>query len=524
MSLKNFENLFKPEEFDESHFILGIDIGDATSAICYFDVNKKTTEIIDISGGYGKTTIPTAMQYSKDNEEWIFGEYALLNQGIDGEIMLSNFVRNLGNDEYIDIGEKTISITEILSLYITELISSCKNINPKAEVVGIVVSIPDYFTENAKKDMALAFKQAGLEKKVIDFLPYRECIFSYEYFNKEVEKENVLMLDFGSRDITGGIYNVESDADEIVANAISYMIDENISSEKVESSLLELFIGYYLENKNISKDEISEQDMGYINSFVYQHKDLIFQKNTLTKPLKLYFNFAFPAFQHSITNEDVASIIDPFKTSLKEFLEKLINNSENVDGKPITFENIDTILCTGGGFEMSWPRMIIEEFFSNSDIKFYKNAKIVAAEGAAILAASKLSVIEEKTFKIYDISHVVGEIGIYITRNKKKKEFFPVVKEGGFWWQEKSTFMVIVNHDINNSFNIELAKRDLEGNIVSLTFLTIKGLPSRPAGTTKLKISFEYTSDKELRIDIIDQGFGELFKASGYQEKYFITL
>lgn len=524
MSWRNFKNLFKHEKFNESQFILGIDIGDATSAISYFDANKKTTEIIDISGGYGKTTIPTAMQYLEDSQEWIFGEYAILNQGIDGETMLTNFIRNLGSDQHIEIENEKMSITDILGIYINELINSCKNINPKAEVVGIVVSTPNYFKEKAKQELINAFHKAGFAKEVIDFIPYRECLFAYQYFNKKVSKENILMLDFGSRGIRGGIYTVKSKSDEISVETLSYMSNEDIGSKKIENVLTELFTSYYQKNKNISKNEISKQDMDCIRSFVYQHKDLVFQKNVLAKPIKLYFNFAFPPFQESVTNEQVANIVSPFKQQLELFLEKLVNSGISTAEPVISFGDIDTVLCTGGGFEMFWPRTVIEDIFPDSNINFYKNSKVIAAEGAAILAAGKLGIIDEKTFKIKDLSQVEEEIGIYITKNKREKQFLPIIKKGSFWWQQNPAYRVIINQSTDKPCNIELIKRDIDGNFTLLTLLELEGLPLRPAGTTRLKMTFDYISHKKLRINIVDDGFGELFEASDYNVEYFIPL
>ena len=522
MSWRNFKSLFKHEKFNESQFILGIDIGDATSAICYFDANKKTTEIIDISGGYGKTTIPTAMQYLEDSQEWIFGEYAILNQGIDGETMITNFFKKLGNNEYLDVNNKKMSVADILGIYIGELINSCKNINPKAEIAGIVVSTPNYFTDEAEQELKKAFEKTGFAKEVIDFLPYRECLLAYHYFNKKVPKENILVLDFGSRELRGGLYSVKSKGEEILVETISYMSDEDIGSKKIENVLTELFTSYYQENKNISRSEISKQDMYHMNSFVYQNKDLIFQRNILAKPIKLYFNFAFPPFQQSINNEEVTNIIDPFKKRLELFLEKLIN--KGMSEIPISFGDVDTVLCTGGGFEMFWPRSVIEDIFPDSNINFYKNSKIIASEGAAMLAAGKLGIIEEKIFKIDDLSKTKDDIGIYITKSKKEKQFLPIIERGSFWKEKKSTCMVIVNQTTDKPFDIEIVKRANDGTLSILTFLELAGLPERPAGTTRLKVSFQYASCKELRVNIVDKGFGELFGASDYSVEYFIPV
>jgi hypothetical protein len=46
-----------------------------------------------------------------------------------------------------------------------------------------------------------------------------------------------------------------------------------------------------------TSQELSKQARDYLKTFVYQHKDLIFQKNQ--RQVRLYFNFAYPPFQQS---------------------------------------------------------------------------------------------------------------------------------------------------------------------------------------------------------------------------------
>lgn len=523
MSWRRFKNLLKYEKFNESQFILGIDIGDATSAICYFDANRKSTEIIDMSGGYGKATKPTVVQYLNESKEWVFGEYAILNQGIYGETMFTNLIQKLENKEYIKINDKSSSVVYVLSLYIMELIHSCKNINPNAEIIGIVVSVPNYIAKETKAELSEAFENAGFKNNIIDFTPQSECILAYHYYNKKIIKENILILDYGSRDVRGGLYNIDNMYNGALIKTLSYMFDKNIGINKIESKLMELFIKYYKENKNIFNNNISKQDLDYLNSFMYQHKDLIFQKNTLCKPIKLYFNFTYPPFQHSMNYEEVNNMIEPFKLGLINFIEKLIDSNMYKSKYPLSLSDIDTILCTGGGFEMFWARSVIEDMFPDSNIKFYKNPKAIVAEGASIIAAGKLGVIDEKIFNIKDIPQEKYDIGIFVLRNKNQ-EFISIMQSNNFWYKQKNTCMVIVNEKISKTVSIDIVKRDFGGKFTVIGSLNLDGLPQRPMGTTKLKLSLEYSSYNELTINVIDCGFGELFKASNFSANYILSI
>ena len=132
-----------PEEqkLNEIYYIIGLDIGNDSSSIAFFNLAEKTPEVIDLSGGYGRPSIPTMMQYIAETKEWVFGEYALLNRGVGTEITLSDLITRLGSHEYVDLDHKPISVVNLLGLFIKEIIGHVKNINPKAEIAGIVAAV-----------------------------------------------------------------------------------------------------------------------------------------------------------------------------------------------------------------------------------------------------------------------------------------------------------------------------------------------------------------------------------------------
>lgn len=522
MSWRNFKNLFKNEQFNESQFILGIDVGNSTSAICYFDTNRKTSEVIDISGGYGKATIPTAVQYLYDTKELLFGEYAILNNLADNSLTLTNIIEKLEYENNIEIDGKLLTITNILGLFIKEIISTCKNINPKAEIVGIVVSTPDYLSEKSKQRLLEAFEEAGFINEIIDFVSYTECIFSYHYFNKKQVKENILLLDFGSRDIRGGIYSINGKGNNVEINTLSYLFDAKISTKKIEDMLVETFTKCY-ENSSGEIKVTSSHKSNLIN-FAYEHKDIIFQKNTSNKPIKLYFNFTFPPFEYSMTSQEVKNFIEPFKKQFINFLEELINSNIGIGKEPMGFSDIDTVLCTGGGFNMFWARSLIEDMFPDGNIIFYKNPKVIAAEGASILAAEKLGIIEEKIINIQGTNQVKQDIGIFILKDKKQ-QFFPLIHRNTFWWQQYPECMIIVNEKTNKPVNIDIIEKGLNGEFNIITSLKLDGiLPCRPVGTLKIKLKLSFISYKELKVSLVDCGFGELYKASDYNVEYIVPV
>lgn len=519
MNWKDFIKEYDKSKPDESKFIVGIDIGNSTSSISYFDYNSMEPEIIDISGGYGKSSIPTAVQYIKDTKEWVFGEYAVLNKGLADEVTFENLIDDLGKKIYYEIDDKPISLIYILSLYIKEIIGNIKNLNPNAEVAGIAASVPSYITEEAKNELLSAFKMAGYEKVLIDFISDRQCLLQKYCYKNNNFSQKVLIVDFGSREIRSGIYKLHKNDSGISAESISSLFDSSISVNKVEERLNALFTQYYCEHTG--EKSLSNQIKSQISSFVYQHKDLFFQK-TGNKIFNLYFNFVYPPFQKRVDKNDVEGLFEPFKDNIKTFFKNVFSKTLEPQNE-MSYDDIDTVICCGGGFEMLWIRKILSIIFPNSNIQIYKNSKGVISDGACIFAASKLGVLSEDSIIIEDKHQLSEDIGLKV-RDFEKEKFIPIIEKNSFWWQKHSEKIFIINKDTNEDIIFKIFKRNENGDIFSVGEILLDNMPKRPKGTTQINVYMNYKTYDQLNIVVKDCGFGELFPKTDYQRTFLINI
>ena len=515
MSLRaNLLNLLKNKELLESQFILGIDLGELASTICYYDAQRKIPEIIDISGGYGRANMPTTLQYTIGSGEWIFGEHAVLNELMGEEISLSNILSKLGSNFHIQIGDEYKPGKYILGRYIRELINGLKNINPKAEVVGIIVSVSDHITDKAKQELSEAFLEAGCAHQVIDFVSHRECALNFHFNARKVSKENLLLVDFGGRELRAGIYEISGAKNSAKANILSYFYDKQLSAGAVDECIKDKFTDIYKENIGIPTANALSQ----IDIFFYQNKDALFQRNINKKGMKLYYNFVHPPFGYIFTKEDANEIIAPFKSGIKAFLADLFKRSS----PELEFGDIATVLCTGGGFEMLWARELIEDLFPDSNIFIHKNPKAVNAYGAAIIAARKLGLQAGKLIEIEDKLQIKKDIGIII-ESDGEKQFFPIIERGSFWWQDSKTLRLTVKDFSGEEFKIKLHERDDKGYMADIGSVSLRDLPP---STDIMQISLElsYVEPKTLKVRIEGKGFGKFSKEDGASGEVRIKL
>lgn len=507
---------------DETKFILGIDIGTRATKIALWNVNRNQPELIDMSGGYGNPSIPTIMQYIPENREWVYGEYALLNKGDFDDITISNIISKLGTKELIDISGKPMNIPSLLSRYIKEIIEMCKNLNPNGEVVGVVAAIPDYFSEEAKEEFKRAFAMAGLDKVLITLMSFRECILRYLYFdNLLTNKEKVLFMDYGGEQIRGGLLEVNpEDKVNVNTESLSFLFDSSLGGKKLDKLLKELFITFYCDETGLLRTQLNEDNIHQIEVFAYQSKGLLFQNYYKRKPTKLYFNFAYPAFQKILSVEQMDKLIEPFAENIKAFILNLLNKT--IYGV-VKKQEIQKVIAVGGGFEMNWMKKLLENEFPDITIEYPKESEGTVAIGACIGAASYLGVIPELMINLEDDHKLTFDIGIKGLFEKQIR-FISLVERNTFWWQKPKSKIFILDLGKDNEMEIPIYKKNEQGETMILHTIKLDNLPRNPSRTLRLKFSFEFKQYDQIEVKVKDCGFGEIIPPSDFSKTFRIQL
>ncbi|NLP45739.1 MAG: Hsp70 family protein [Epulopiscium sp.] len=517
---KMFTSLDKPLE-DESKFILGIDIGNQTSVISYWNVNRHQPEWIDVSGGYGKPSIPTVLQYIPENKEWVYGEYALLNKGFFEDITIHDPIKRLGYGEWIDIAGKPMNFPVLLSRYLQELVDICKNINPNAEIIGMVVATPTYFSELAMEEFYRAFSLAGLDQKLITMLPDRECILHSLYHQRQLEKqETILYLDYGNEAIRSGIFQIQTEKEKIQGEVYSSLFDLSLGLQKFDQKLRQLFIQIYCEHTGELSDQLQSEVLHQIDNLLYQNKAMLLQHYYQGKSMKIYFNFVHPAFQKNIQSQELEFIIAPMKEKLEQFIEDTL--SKTID-KTLTEKDITKIVLSGGGFEMDWVCHRIKEKFPYISIIHSPFSEGQISAGACWAAASYLGLIDPLQIQLEDVHRVPFDIGLKV-KTKRGDQFISFIEKKSFWWQKQPVCSLITQHSKTEELKLFILKRNEKGEESELGEVSLKGLPVRPKGATKLEVCCQMKNPFQIQGIIKDCGFGDFFPATDYVKEFEIQL
>lgn len=504
-------------ETDETKFIIGLDLGDNMSSVSFFNFNTQKPEQIDLSGGYGKAGVPTVVQYINDSNEWVFGEYALLNKPLSNSVTFQNIIANLGKNAVYNIGGENRTHSFILSLFIKYILEAVNNINPNAEIIGIVISVSVRMTEQAEKEFRDAVLMSGYNKVFIGLINSEQALM-YKFlcdlgdeFIKKSESESILLLDFGSSEIRAVVYELSYNHDKINLISVLQTFNESLGIRAVEKSLSETFSEYFKEETQIF--EISESDKKNLEVFTYQHKDVIF-KNKNPNGIKLYFNFCYPPFKKSVTNSEIESIINIYKEKFVSFLKNICDNNLS----------IHRIICGGGGFEMLWALSGVKAFFPNSSVTVYKNPKGVISEGACLIASNTLGLFKGIDFFVADKFSIGYDIGFIVSESKEKKKFFTVVEKNSFEKQTENRRKVFLKGDGEKNIVIEFFKRSDSGEIFIAEKKELSTNVGRKGFINCFEIIFKYSDKSSVDVTVEDLGFGNFFPKTGEIYKFNIKL
>ena len=494
---------------NENNFIIGIDLGNFSSTVSYYDFNQKKLDIIDASGGYGKISIPTVVSYSLDSSDWIFGEYAILNKGFGNDIIFENIVENLGKDFYYFINDEKIKTAFILSKFLLFLLENIKNINPNGKITGIVLSISSIFSEKLIDEINEAFKLAQLDKQLIKIVTDKECLLKKYIFDNKLENDKIFIIDYSNRQLRLYIYEIGKNGNlKCIKTAFKNELGQHKIYNITKDLIIEKFLG------ETGKFHITPQEEKNLDIFAYQHFDYIFQKANISD-VNLYYNFHYPPFKKIITKEEIFNIILYFEQEINLFFNKFFKDINILE------KDIKNLILTGGGIEIDFIHKFIKSRFSLNQ-NFKGNSKRLISDGACIIACQEKGILPKNYIEIEELNKLKNNIGIFINNNFKD-EFFPLIYKNTFILQENKKQIFNLDKLKNLDFNIY---KEENGNYIPIKNIKIN-LPEnlkRDIKTIRFIMEMQFIKENEILFTIEDFGFGDIFPKTDFKKEFLINI
>lgn len=171
------------------------------------------------------------------------------------------------------------------------------------------------------------------------------------------------------------------------------------------------------------------------------------------------------------------------------------------------FENkiISTVYLVGTGFDGGWMKSSLNVLCRGRRAFVGKN---LYSKGACF--AAKARDLEDKWPFIYMGENEMKFNLSLKVKNRGALSFYNIISAGKNWFETKGQCEVI----LSDTTEIDFWKQLPNSREAKIETLELSDLPKRPDRTTRVRITATPIADDKIDIEIMDLGFGELFRSS----------
>lgn len=176
-----------------------------------------------------------------------------------------------------------------------------------------------------------------------------------------------------------------------------------------------------------------------------------------------------------------------------------------------------SVFLTGKGFEKrDWAEEFMKMLCTKRRV-YMESA--VFSKGAAYRAMDCLQPKTSYPFTMLCEGRLKSTVSMNVLH--KGQETSVVVAAAGENWYDKAAAIDVIP-DQQNTVDFVVTPMDMKQR--KLVSIPLEGFPKRPERTTKVRIEVSFLDERTMDVRLKDQGFGELFPASGVQIRQEVML
>jgi len=468
---------------------VGIDLGTTFSAIAH--VNRHGVPEI-LHNAEGDRITPSVVLF--DGDEVIVGNYAKQSAVVYPEQVVEFIKRHIGDaDFYFEYRNENYAPERISSFILAKLKHDAE-LRLGHRIDQAVITVPAYFNDHQRQATLKAGELAGLRVLKLINEP-TAAAFAYGLNNADSDKK-VLVFDLG-----GGTFDVticHIDGRDI--NVIATNGDHQLGGKDWDDALIR-YAAQCFEEKH-GTDPLED-----LAAYHDLRQKCVSAKISLTRRPKvnLFYDYKGKIMRLEVTRAKFEDL-----TSGLMRRAELLTDDVLADSK-LDRNAIDTVLLAGGSTRMPMVRAMLKKMFARAPATDINPDECVAL-GAALTAALEAARLSGEKPDIDIRTHDVTShsLGMVVFRDGKLHNS-RIISRNTRIPCEQTRDNYVTTHDGQTTMDLWLVQGEnedpLECNV--LGHFEFYGIPPRPAGESRLAVTYRYNANGIVEVEAMDLRSGQ---------------
>jgi molecular chaperone DnaK len=468
---------------------VGIDLGTTFSAIAH--VNRHGVPEI-LHNAEGDRITPSVVLF--DGDEVIVGNYAKQSAVVYPEQVVEFIKRHIGDPDFAFEYRNEVYPPERISSFILAKLKHDAELRLGHRIDQAVITVPAYFNDHQRQATLRAGELAGLKVLKLINEP-TAAAFAYGLNNAD-QKKKLLVFDLG-----GGTFDVticQIDGKDIVVNATNG--DHQLGGKDWDDALITWAARCFEEKHGMDPLE----DLAAYHDL---RQKCVSAKISLTRRPKvnLFYDYKGKIMRLEVTREKFEDL-----TSGLMRRAELLTDDVLLDAG-LKREDIDTVLLAGGSTRMPMVRAMLKEHFARAPATDINPDECVAL-GAALTAAIESARLSGETPDVDIRTHDVTShsLGMVVFRDGKLHNS-RIISRNTRIPCEQTRDNYVTTHDGQTTMDLWLVQGEnpdpLECNV--LGHFEFYGIPPRPAGDSRLAVTYRYNANGIVEVEAMDLRSGQ---------------
>lgn len=487
---------------------LGIDLGTSNTVVAYIDDQGKPQVIRNVEGDF---LTPSVVVFPEEDGA-IVGRDAknalMLYPGrsiVDAKRLMGERTEGGQSITCVCIDGKEYSPESGAAMIIRKVIADAKAfLGEDATIRNVVVTVPAYFKDGARKDVKVAGQIAGVDIKRLVNEPTAAAL----NYLREVEGEKtVLVYDVGGGTTDVSIINCSGKRFEVLATKGN----QHLGGTDLDGLLME----YCLEDEfqpqcGFRPDPVEDTaEMQDFKDRIQRAREALSNPNL--KKTKISLSFRGKQMTVEITRSKLEELIGPLVEETMDIVEQAVQDAG------LSMDKVDDIILVGGTTRTPLIRNRFKERFNREPVTARVEPDLAVAMGAALVAGAVD--IEEGTYalegtlsrEVLDVTaHPLGVEAV----DGKGKRTISVIIPANTHIPVEAEKIYSLESDLQTKVHIKVCQGP-EGALTDsedcevIGKLALEKLPRQKIRKPRIQVTFKYNSDGIIEAEATDTESGK---------------